>query len=177
MAYSYLSSTSDHAAESPVGLLCIIPGMPGSLGIVKAGLTPSPQRPGHMFLRFLILCALSILCSKGYSQSAKSRGISKPPLTTSSMTCMELQRRQRTWYSNNNCSFTLLSNGPEVFSELWACRFRPDQIISFSFLRPVPVPGFCMRSSDTCLLDNGIGKINVSWYQETRLSTDTCEDI
>lgn len=88
---------------------------------------------------------------------------------------MELQKRSRSWYSEQYCSFAILANGPVVFAEAWECRFKATQIIAYSFTSPAHVPGFCMRATDTCMSDGW--KVYVAWYQEKQTDSDTCFDI
>lgn len=175
MVSAYLNSICTPVAGLSAGLSCTTRGTPGLSDTVQGGLPPSPQRPGHTFLKFLILCGLSTLCSTAYPQNAESETTLKLPLTTSSMTCTELQKRLRRWYFERPCAFSVISNGPAVFAESWECRFEATRVIAFSFVAPPEVPGFCVMATDEC--KEGEWTINVTWYKEKLTNTDTCNRI
>ena len=175
MVCGYLSSTFVPVGGLKGRLSAIIPDTWVFSDTVKGGLPPSPRRPEPTYLKCLILCAIWTLCSPAFSQSAERGATLKPLLTTSSMTCTALQKRSRSWYSEQPCSRTDLPGVIGGYAELWECRFSASRIIAYSFVPLLRFPGYCIQAIDTCMV--GEWKVNVGWYKESGTSADTCFDI
>jgi len=153
-------------------LSAIIPGIWGFKGIGLAGFQPSPQRPRPTFLKYLILCALLILCFPGSSQSVESAHISKQLLTTSSMTCMELEKVLNRSYLDQGCSPIDMVSGPTSYIRVWQCPWKRYELVSIQFSEPVDTDQYCLVRSDTCKL---VGMdANVGWYVRRYYHRETC---
>jgi len=140
---------------------------------------PSPRRPQNTYLRFLAI-GLGLATCSTVSYPTGQLAPSKPLLTTSGMTCMELEKRVRTSYLREGCAPYETEKAPTRYSVLYVCKgdlVSPRQFVwQLSWATPpAAFEDWCITQRDSCIAQPGVNVFVLSMRRKT--GNEKCEEV
>jgi len=173
--YSYWTSTIMPPDQSRAQLSRITEGMFSLLGGVTS--FPSPKRPPTTFHAFLLIGLIIIGCSTPNSARAV---VSEPLLTTSGMTCMELEKVVRASYLREGCIPYEISTTPTRYFVEYLCKedlVEPRRFRwGLTWSKPQTAPDdWCFTQQDTCRYQVGRSLYITTLRQKQK--REKCEEV
>ena len=173
--FSYLTSICLEQGQSPRPSYYTIQGTLGLLDGVTS--FPSPKRPQTTFLKFFAIALVLIGCSTPNSARAV---VSEPLLTTSGMTCMELEKVVRASYLREGCIPYEISTTPTRYFVEYLCKgdlVEPRRFRwGLTWSKPQTAPDdWCFTQQDTCRYQVGRSLYITTLRQKQK--REKCEEV
>jgi len=172
MAYSYSSTISANAGLSGGPSSVIMVDMPRIDLTWRMAWGRLPKRPKHMWAKFLLLLVASTLCFPESSPSETEIPISEPLLTTSSMSCMELEKTLRASYLAQGFHPYERDQEPLTYIVSWI-NGKQTELVGITATPPVDIDKWCITRKDSCVYKLGM-KLHVT-FARPRYGREHCE--
>ena len=139
----------------------------------KEGWQRPPKKPKRMLLKFLVLLVLSTLCLPENSPSVTEDHISVPLLTTSLMSCMELEKALRVSFLAQGYHPYELEAGPLTYIVKWTQGRQKQILVGITASPPEGIETWCITRKDLCTYKMGM-KLHVT-FARPRYGHEHCE--